>query len=68
MQHLCAQDSELLRHAKMLEHLLEKNGITLQQLLAEGTATSHLDPFVQPQAVVSASTTPTPAESEKQNA
>lgn len=65
MQHLSAQDAELLRHAKMLEHLLEKNGITLQQLLAEGTATSHLDTFVQPQAVVNASTTPAPAEGEK---
>lgn len=49
MQHLCAQDAELLRHAKMLEHLLEKNGITLQQLLAEGTGTSHLESFAQSQ-------------------
>jgi hypothetical protein len=43
MQHLCAQDAELLRHAKMLEHLLEKNGIPLQQLEAEVGKTSHLE-------------------------
>ena len=65
MQHLCAQDAELLRHAKMLEHLLEKSGISLQQLMAEGTATSHLDTFVSPQAAANAPTTPAPAESEK---
>lgn len=68
MQHLSAQDAELLRHAKMLIHLLEKNGISLQQLEAEGTTTSHLvDPFAQPQAAVNAPVTPAPAESEKQN-
>jgi uncharacterized membrane protein len=62
MQHLAAQDSELLRHAKMLEDLLEKNGITVKQLEAEGTATSHLtDPFAQNQAA------PT-AENEQKNA
>jgi uncharacterized membrane protein len=66
MQHLSAQDAELLRHAKMLEHLLEKNGISLQQLMAEGTATTHLDTFSQPQAAAAnAPTTPAPAESEK---
>src|SRR6266487_918760 len=32
MNHLSAQDAELLRQAKMLIHLLEKNGISLQQL------------------------------------
>lgn len=69
MQHLLAQDSELLRHAKMLEHLLEKNGISVQQLMAEGTATSHLvDPFTQPPAADSAPTTPAPAENEKKDA
>jgi uncharacterized membrane protein len=63
MQHLSAQDAELLRQAKMLIHLLEKNGISLQQLESEGTTTSHLDPFVQPQAAVNDPTTP--AEGEK---
>ncbi len=67
MQHLAAQDAELLRHAHMLEHLLEKSGISLQQLVAEGTATSHLDAFVQSQAAAEAPATPAPAEDEKQN-
>jgi len=62
MQHLCAQDAELLRHAKMLEHLLEKNGITLQQLMAEGAAASHLESFAQSQPLNSA---PASTESEK---
>lgn len=47
MQHLCAQDTELLRHAKMLEHLLEKNGISLQQLAAEVGKASHLEAYTQ---------------------
>lgn len=69
MQHLAAQDSELLRHAKMLEHLLEKNGISLQQLLAEGTGTSHLvDPFTQPQVAAEVPTTPTVPDSDNHNA
>ena len=55
MQHLSAQDAELLRHAHMLMHLLEKSGISLQQLEAEGATTSHLvDPFAQPQAAANA--------------
>jgi hypothetical protein len=65
MQHLSAQDTELLRHAKMLEHLLEKSGISLQQLMAEGTATSHLDAFAQPQAAINTPTMPAPVEGEK---
>jgi uncharacterized membrane protein len=66
MQHLSAQDSELLRHARMLEHLLEKNGIDLHQLEAEGDTTTHLtDPFAQPQAAAA----PAPgAENEKPKA
>lgn len=70
MQHLSAQDAELLRHAKMLEHLLEKNGISLQQLMAEGAATSHLvDPFAQPQVAAEVPTTPVvPAENDNHNA
>lgn len=61
MQHLSAQDAELLRHAHMLVHLLEKNGISLQQLEAEGVTTSHLvDPFTQPQAAVTPPATPAP--------
>ena len=67
MQHLSAQDAELLRHTKMLIHLLEKNGISLQQLEAEGAATTHLDSFVQPQPADSAPAAPPLAEGEKQN-
>src|SRR5215469_18287284 len=64
MQHLSAQDAELLRHAHMLEHLLEKSGISLQQLMAEGTATSHLDAFAQPPATTAAPATPMPSKNE----
>ena len=64
MQHLSAQDAELLRHAKMLVHLLEKNGISLQQLEAEDAAATHLDSFVQPQPPA----TPASTEGEKPNA
>lgn len=63
MQHLLAQDAELLRHAKMLEHLLEKNGISFQQLADEGTTTSHLDAYLQP-AQAEAPATPAPTEGE----
>ena len=63
MQHLSAQDAELLRQARMLLHLLEKNGISPQQLESEGATASHLDSFVQPQAAVNDPTTP--AEGEK---
>ncbi|HEY0757483.1 MAG TPA: hypothetical protein VGD98_26270 [Ktedonobacteraceae bacterium] len=49
MQHLSAQDEELLRHAKMLEHLLEKNGIDFRHLETQGGDTSHLEtPMQQP--------------------
>lgn len=68
MLHLSAQDAELLRHAKMLEHLLEKNGISLQQLTAEGTATSHLNTFVQPQAAAEVPTMPASSENDNHNA
>lgn len=68
MQHLSAQDAELLRHAKMLEHLLEKNGISLQQLEAEGAAASHLDSFVQLQPTSATPATPTSTEGEKPDA
>jgi hypothetical protein len=68
MQHLSAQDAELLHHTKMLIHLLEKNGISLQQLEAEAAATTHLDTFVQPQPADSAPATPPLAEGENQNA
>jgi hypothetical protein len=43
MQHLCAQDEEQLRQAKTLVHLLEKNGISLQQLEAEVDKASQLE-------------------------
>jgi ABC-type multidrug transport system fused ATPase/permease subunit len=66
MQHLSAQDAELLRHTRMLTHLLEKNGISLQQLEAEVTSTSHLgDDFVQSQSATDVPATSAPAESEK---
>jgi hypothetical protein len=68
MQHLSAQDAELLRHGHMLMHLLEKSGISLQQLEAEGATTSHLDSFVQLPAAPATPATPTPSENEKQNA
>jgi uncharacterized membrane protein len=68
MQHLSAQDAELLRHAKMLIHLLEKNGISLQQLESEGATTGHLDSFVQPKPADSAPATPASSEGEKPNA
>lgn len=68
MQHLSAQDAELLRHAKMLEHLLEKNGISWQQLQAEGAATSHLvDPFAVAPAGTEASTPPASVAGEQQH-
>lgn len=66
MQHLSAQDAELLRHTRMLIHLLEKNGISLQQLEAEATFISHLgDGFVQSQSATDVPATSAPAESEK---
>ncbi len=65
MQHLSAQDAELLHHTKMLIHLLEKNGISLQQLEAEVAATTHLDTFIQPLPAGSAPATPILAEGEK---
>lgn len=66
MQHLSEQDAELLHHTKMLIQLLEKNGISLQQLEAEAAATSHLDAFVQPQPAGSAPATPPLAKGENQ--
>ena len=65
-QHLSAQDAELLRHTRMLIHLLEKNGISLQQLEAEVTSISHLgDGFAQSQSATDVPDTSAPAESEK---
>jgi uncharacterized protein YaaN involved in tellurite resistance len=49
MKHLVAQDAELLRHAHMLIHLLEKNGVSIQQLASEGAITSYLNTFIQTQ-------------------
>ncbi len=69
MLHLSAQDAELLRQAKMLIHLLEKNGISLQQLEAEGASISHLvDGSAQPRSATTVPATSVPAESENQNA
>lgn len=64
MQHLVAQDTELLRHAHMLEHLLEKNGITLQQLEKEVGRASHLETYTE-KLSANAPATPAPVESEK---
>ena len=67
MQHLSDQDAELLHHTKMLIQLLEKNGISLQQLEAEGATTSHLEEaFAQPLASTDVPATSGPA-GEKQN-
>jgi uncharacterized membrane protein len=69
MQHLSSQDAELLRHARMLIHLLEKNGISLQQLEAEGASNNHpVDGFARSQAATDVPAISAPAESEKQNA
>ena len=66
MQHLSAQDAELLRHTRMLTHLLEKNGISLQQLEAEVSSSSHLtDGFAQSQSATDVPATTAPDESEK---
>jgi len=67
MQHLCAQDEELLRHARMLTHLVEKSGISLEQLGTEvATTTDPLETYVQPQATpnqsLNAPATPAPDE------
>lgn len=64
MQHLSAQDGELLRHTKILIHLLEKNGISLQQLEAEMGHTGHLESYVE-KLSTDAPATPPPAEGEK---
>ncbi len=69
MQHLSAQDAELLRHAKMLIHLLDKNGISLQQLEAEDVSINHLvNGIAQSQAATDVPAISASAESEKQNA
>src|ERR1700736_5428595 len=61
MQHLSDQDAELLHHTKMLIHLLEKNGISLQQLAAEGATTTHLvDGFAKQQAATGVPATSAP--------
>lgn len=50
MQHLTVQDAELLRHTRMLIHLLEKNNISLQQVEAEiASSGPSADGFVQSQ-------------------
>jgi hypothetical protein len=64
MQHLAAQDAELLHHTKMLIHLLEKNGISLQQVEAEMGRASHLEAYTEK---LSSNAPTTPAEGEKEN-
>ena len=68
MQNLLAQDAELLHHTKMLIHLLEKNGISLHQLEAEGASTSLLDSYVQPRSAGGAPAAPASPAGEKPNA
>ncbi len=66
MQHLSVQDTELLRHTRMLIHLLQKNGISLQQVEAEVISISHLgDGFSQSQSATDVPATSAPAEREK---
>jgi uncharacterized membrane protein len=67
-KHLLAQDAELLRHAQLLMHLLEKNGISLEQLAVEGVTPSHLDAFIQAQPADGASPPPAPAEGKQESA
>ena len=68
MHHLSIKDAELLRHAKMLEDLLEKNGISWHQIEAEGVATSHLvDPFVHAPASVDGPASPAPVEGKQEH-
>lgn len=67
MQHLVAQDTELLRHARMLEHLLEKNGMTLQQLEAEVGRISRLEAYTE-KLSSEAPTTPVSTDSEQPKA
>ena len=64
MQHLSAQDAELMRHAKMLIHLLEKNGISLQQLEAEVGKISQLEAYTG-KLPTNAPVNPAPIEGEK---
>ena len=67
MEHLSVQDAELLHHTKMLIHLLEKNGISLQQLEAEVGKTSQLETYTE-KLPTNAPVNPTPTEGEKSNA
>ncbi len=67
-KHLLAQDTELVRHAQLLIYLLEKNGISLQQLATEGATTTQLDAFIHPQSADGASAPPAPAQGEKESA
>ena len=67
-KHLLAQDAELLRHAQLIMYLLERNGISLEQLAAEGATPSHLDAFIHSQSADGASAPPAPAQSEKESA
>jgi uncharacterized membrane protein len=64
MQHLSAQDEELLRHTKILIHLLEKNGISLQQLGAEIAKENHLEAYAE-QLAANTPATPAPDEGAK---
>jgi flagellar biosynthesis chaperone FliJ len=68
MKHLSAQDAELLRHAQLLMHLRAKNGISLEQVAAEGATTTQLDTFIHSQSAEGAAAPPAPAQGKKESA
>ncbi|MEO7020872.1 MAG: hypothetical protein ABI234_12030 [Ktedonobacteraceae bacterium] len=58
MEHLIAQDNEILRQSKMIIHLLEKNGVSLEQLETEVGHVSRLESYTEK---LSTNTPTTPA-------
>jgi hypothetical protein len=69
MQHLTAQDEELLRHTRMLIGLLQKNGISLQQVEAEIASSGPLaDDSAQSQSTLGRPPASAPAESQQKGA
>jgi hypothetical protein len=69
MQHLTAQDEELLRHTRMLIGLLQKNGISLQQVEAEIASSGPVaDDSAQSQSTLGSPPASAPAESQQKGA
>ncbi len=58
MEHLIAQDNEILRQSRMIIHLLEKSGVSLEQLETEVGHVSHLESYTEK---LSTNTPTTPA-------